>query len=147
MERSPDGVGKFVYITKFVSQFFSLLAAWFVLGGAPQFFFPLVLLVFFNSTPVVPAFFCPSAPSSNLSIRNLCFSGPLYLQWSSGNCFHLLPLSSLPSPLTTPSPCILAGCSSACIVLPLAPALSAIRGPGERTLAQISILWMWGGVR
>ena len=54
--------------------------------------------------------------------------------------FHLLSLSSLPFPLTTPFLSPLAGCVSACIVLPPAPALSAIRGPGERTLAQISIL-------
>lgn len=43
----------------------------------------------------------------------------------SSNCFHLLP-----SHPTTPCPfCLLWGISSACIVLPLTPASSAIRGP------------------
>lgn len=105
---------------------------------------------------------CPWRSSSVLLSAFFCSFLFLYLQmyhqtlvfWSiltqsfGDNSFHLLWCSScpflLPLPLLSLSSTLLSGCSSACIVLPLAPALSAIRGPREQTLAQISILWMGG---
>lgn len=67
----------------------------------------------------------------------LCLqSWSVLTQCFSGKCLRLIPISTLPFSSPLPflflSVPLLGGCSSACIVLPLAPALSAIRGPGEQ---------------
>lgn len=60
---------------------------------------------FSNSTTMAFAFFSPPFPFSifNRTIRHLCIFGRSILaQCLSGDCFHLLPLSTLLCPLTTP---------------------------------------------
>lgn len=135
----------FFYIMKYVSQLFSFFGFWLhvsalVLGGAPQ-FFPLALflqlyycgLCFLLSFSPAPSSTVPSDTSAFLVHFNSV------IQWQLLLSSNILPTALSLSPLPLP-----AGCSSACIVLRLAPALSAIRGPGEQTLAQILILWMGG---
>lgn len=97
---------------------------------------------------VVSALFCSLFLLHLQMYHQTLFLRSVLTQSFSDNCFHLLWCSSCPFlsplPLLFLSSTLLSGCSSACIVLPLAPALSAIRGPGEQTLAQILILWMGG---
>lgn len=126
---SPDGVDD---QWSFSLMLWSWPLSYSRLTGAP---FLVFFFLSFDSNPVVPAFLCPSAPSSTSPSGTLAFlvhfnchdpMATVFIFCHSPHCPFL-------SPLPPPSP--LAGCSSACIVLQLAPALSAIRGPGEQTLA------------
>lgn len=109
---------------------------------SPSLLFPFLL----HSTTVVSTFFSLTA----FTIYHAITASPVPFNrvFQGGNCFHLLPLSTLPtvlSPLPLLSPPLHSPARllvSMYSVTPLAPALSAIRGPGERTLAQISIFWM-----
>ncbi len=103
------------------------------------FFNSLLLWSLLTSLPFLRLHLQPYRQASLLFLVQFNSSDPVataFIFHCSPNCPFLPPL-----PLLSPLP----GCSSACIVLPLAPASSAIRGPGERTLAQISILWTGGG--